>query len=515
MKHLLRLSIILALALSLIAPARAAGISATDAVWQINSSADTPVGADTNGGVWDAGNQGATGTDHSQIATTAFTVTTTGSTTVTATAGSFNNTMLGNGINIASDNIYIIVGYTNSTTVTVDRATGTAVGSSAKVGGPLATLAAIYPATNVGASGNTVYWHAGTYTLASTQTVNLSGAINSVINVVGYSTNRTLTNTDVGPTVTTATNSTNLFSFKGTYFSWRNINFTNTAGTHAECFNANGNIGNGTPGRWVNCNFNGTFTKIFDLTGVNSYTLQFDGCNLTSWSTKGIDASRGVSIYIYGTSFTGGTGDALFGGTAGGVTLWCNRAVFANITSGFGVNVASPMTLGISYILNSIFYKCASGGITATSASTVISTAAILVNNIFYGNGTYAISSADTTIGSPYFQNSNAFGSNTTANYNNFPSSVSDIALSADPFVAGTSGNFALNSTAGGGVLLQALGWPTATAGSNSFPDIGAIQGTSIQTGGGGHVIGGEILQPEDLWAWELLLDSDRQRKVA
>lgn len=490
--------------------ASATGITATDAVWQINSSADTPVGADTNGGVWDVGNKGATGTDHSQIAGTALTVTTAGSTSIVITSGSADNTMLGNGINIASDNIYIIVGFTDSTHVTVDRNTGTAVGSSAVVGGPMATLISIYPATNVGYTGNTVYWHGGTYTLTSAETINIVGATGSIVNIVGYTSNRNITNPDGGVTITTATNSTNLFVIKGIYFVWSGCTFTNTAGTHAECFNANGNIGNTGLAKWVNCYWNGTFTKIFDLTGVNSYTLYFDTCGLTAWSTKGIDMSRGGILYMKNTWLTGGTGDAIYANNAGNIAFFLERTVIAN-NSGYGVNCAATgNAINGFQVIACIIYKNTSGGIYNAATATVFGgNPVILDNSIIYGNGTYGINSQDTTLPFLAFQNNNALGGNTTANYNNFPTGASDIALTVDPFVAGVSGNFKLNSTAGGGALLQALGWPQLTSGQANAPDVGAIQGTSIQSASSpGHIGGG-------LSGLDIQLDEDRIRRAA
>jgi hypothetical protein len=54
------------------------------------------------------------------------------------------------------------------------------------------------------------------------------------------------------------------------------------------------------------------------------------------------------------------------------------------------------------------------------------------------------------------------------------------VALTADPFVSGSTGNFALNTTSGGGPLLKAAGFPANV-------DIGATQ-SSTGGGGGGNV---------------------------
>ena len=59
-----------------------------------------------------------------------------------------------------------------------------------------------------------------------------------------------------------------------------------------------------------------------------------------------------------------------------------------------------------------------------------------------------------------------------------------DITLTADPFTAGASGDFSLNSTAGGGALLKAAGF------NNSIPGVanaaGKLDVGAVQSGGSG-----------------------------
>lgn len=59
-----------------------------------------------------------------------------------------------------------------------------------------------------------------------------------------------------------------------------------------------------------------------------------------------------------------------------------------------------------------------------------------------------------------------------------FYSSTLDITLTANPFVNAGSGNFALNSTSGGGPLLTATGWPLKFgSGTTNYLNMGAVQG--------------------------------------
>src|SRR5205814_2364059 len=113
-------------------------------VWECRASGAN----DNNGGGFKAG---ASGTDYSQQNSAQLTLTdlaTTGVvTTLTSVTGGFTSAMVGNTINIASGTnftagFYEITAFTNSNTVTLDRAPTTAAGAAGtgSVGGALATL---------------------------------------------------------------------------------------------------------------------------------------------------------------------------------------------------------------------------------------------------------------------------------------------------------------------------------------------------------------------------------------
>jgi len=130
---------------------------------------------------------------------------------------------------------------------------------------------------------------------------------------------------------------------------------------------------------------------------------------------------------------------------------------------------------GLNWITNSIFSDNTATGFTASDNGANGQNSAYLENNIFYNNTTYGasfVSGAAVYIGA-----SNAYGANGTAARLNIAALSGDVVLTADPFVARTSNNFALNSTAGGGAALKGVGFPgVLQTGGTGHIDIGALQ---------------------------------------
>ena len=156
------------------------------AVWEIRTD-----GADTNGGGFVAG---ASGTDYSQQASAQLTVTDgacSASTTLTSATGGFTSAMTGNLVYLSSGpGWYEIKSYTDTNTVTVDRAGPTATGMTLNVGGALATPGIVTTLPLV--SYNTIWLKSGTYTL-TTATAGSGGPItkpNLHLGLRGYQTTR-------------------------------------------------------------------------------------------------------------------------------------------------------------------------------------------------------------------------------------------------------------------------------------------------------------------------------------
>ena len=156
------------------------------AVWEVRTD-----GSDTNGGGFVTG---ASGTDYSQQSSAQLTVTDgacSASTTLTSATGGFTAAMIGNLVYLSSGpGWYEIKSYTDTNTVTIDRAGPTATGMTLNVGGALATPGRL---SNLPASKNRCWIKSGTYTI-TTSTPGPSGPYyqSSSINVVveGYGTTR-------------------------------------------------------------------------------------------------------------------------------------------------------------------------------------------------------------------------------------------------------------------------------------------------------------------------------------
>jgi hypothetical protein len=138
-------------------------------------------------------------------------------------------------------------------------------------------------------------------------------------------------------------------------------------------------------------------------------------------------------------------------------------------------------------VQNSVFYANTQDGISLGETNFMNVT---IVNNIFSSNTFWGIlnsnaASLDYGLGS-YFKANNAFYNNGSGATTGLPVDATDITLSANPFVSAGS-NFALNSTAGGGALLKAAGYPGILAGGvgTGYLDVGALQSQCAASGGG------------------------------
>lgn len=92
--------------------------------------------------------------------------TSTASTTFTAAAAGFNETVVGNVLYLASGTgatvgFYLVTGYTNSTTITLDRASGTYTNGAWKIGGASADLITRYNSSTAVPGGSIIYMRAG------------------------------------------------------------------------------------------------------------------------------------------------------------------------------------------------------------------------------------------------------------------------------------------------------------------------------------------------------------------
>lgn len=243
-----------------------------------------------------------------------------------------------------------------------------------------------------------------------------------------------------------------------------------------------------------------------DTTGANGVAVQgsstnfqfiiFNNCKMNGFNNPIIYPSAGTPVFIYvnATEISNAVGVAL---QAGGGVLAVSIFNSYFHTNGEDLNVPNSATqLSVEYSIfafgtglfcdiclgntstifdHNVFYKGA-GNYIDLLGSTNPSTAWI-TNNVFYGNALGGIEhqpSSAAAMNVSMFNN--AFGGNGTANQSPYLNPT-NINLTVDPFVNGTSGNFALNSTSGGGLLLKGHGFPaTFGATSTNLTDVGPVQ---------------------------------------
>lgn len=437
-------------------------------------------GSDTNGGAFLST---ASGTDFSQqnSAQTAFTDLVVGATTsqLTSVSHPFDATAPGNIINITGGagcttgrfQVLSVAGVTAQMDTSVGTAASVCTGN---LGGSLATLPTANTAT---AAGNVINIKAGTYTLTSAITTA------SVSIWIGFGT----THGDRGtkPLITTATNSVNLFTLSASgAYQFRNLSMSDTAGTRERAFVMN----------------NGTYFNLNDAT-LDGFSrgVDYSGGNALSISNVEIKNSVSEAVTIGGSFLVASieacwmhdNGGSAVNMTASNTTIIVSNSILSANANGIATSNNSTFAAVVD---NSDIANNTTDGVNygTGSAANVQGPGNSFTNNIIYGNGRYGINYAGgTTNGQGNLSGStNAYGGNGTANLNNVSATPGDLSLSANPFTSST--NFALNSTAGGGVIVKGSGFPGAFPGGSTTGtiNVGAVQGSG---GGGG---GGQVAFP-------------------
>lgn len=457
------------------------------AVWEIRSD-----GVSTNGGGYDSGIAGA-GTDYTQQAAAQLTVTdaanTGGTNTISSATGGFTSAMIGNALYLSSDPTlrFFITAVADTNNCTVDKNTVTGgSGLTLNVGGALTIGSGVVGTTPMAVAGNTVYVKAGTYTLTSTWTLGCDGdATSGRIWIVGYSTTRTRTNTDTKPLVTTATNSTVLLTCNGlTYTNLRNLSLSSTASVKAQGMLTSG--AHCTQVTVERCLFDGFSIGINATSGgVQGLRWVLTDVEIKNCSGDGVtQAGTNGPWFFTGCYIHDNGGDGLDLGALAHTITGC---IF-DTNGGNGVVTTYNSTNDVMVSRN-VFYGNAGDGYDCTLLP------ARLDSNIFEANGAYGITSSTaqaTNDRDTYINRHNAYYNNTTAARNNVSAGIGDITLTASAFTNAASGDFTLNSTAGGGAGLKSTGFPTfigADATRPNYLDIGAIQVAPASGGGGAWVL--------------------------
>ncbi len=439
-------------------------LSAYSAVAAIASTTQWDVrttGNDANGGGF---NTSASGTNYAmqdspQVVYTDLVI---GATTTQATsaANPFDSTSPGNVANIVSGAGCTVqraqVVSVAAGVATFDKSLGTAASTcSGNFGGGLLTVQAAVATTGaVAVNGNTINIKDGTYSSASTINVGVDGMFDTY-KFVGYGT--TWGDGGTRPLITTASN-VRLINTKGNHTTWRNINFSSTAGTRNDGPTANA-----------------------------SESIYFFQCRLDGfrYGIMGDNGALGAfnTVQVFETE--------IMNSGSGGIYNWYDVWVinsYIHDNTGFGLGNSTGRTF---YIFNSILTDNSGPGVSNTNNPTLVIFSSVIanntgdgvggymnkmVNNIIYGNGGYGVNLTSAPTAGAYYQY-NAFGSNTSGARNNFSAATGDVTLTADPFTNAASGDYSPNSTAGGGAAVRSAGYPGAFPGGTTtgYMSIGAV----------------------------------------
>lgn len=430
-------------------------------VWEVETG-----GSDSNGGGFDS-SVTSPGTDHSQqsaaqvafngstiAATTAgigATITITGYTVLATDNG--NVIQITGGTNFTAGFYTITSVSTGSNTWTLDRNCTTGAGSAmtGNMGGALLTIAKPFtPAVG----GNTIWVKGGTYTITS--------AIipTSSTNLYGYGTTR---GDGVKATITTATNSVHIFDFNNkNYIKLKWFKLTNTAVTPG-----NGITCNSSPAYAIliaNCEIAGTFAV-----GINSnntsngylYISSILNCEIHGCTGFGMSIEGGLYVHACYVHDNGGGGIQISTLASNVRVLVLNQCIIYNNT-GVGIGQSG----NINNVLEVIIFSCnivdnTSDGIAANANGVSATIEYHLMNNIVYGNGGFGsnIGSSNPTLNLIYFNDYNAYGSNTSGAYHGtIAAGAHDVTLTANPFNSIPT-DFSLNSTSGGGASCKGVGY--------------------------------------------------------
>ncbi len=421
-------------------------------------------GSDSNGGGF---NTASSGTDYStqdspQVTFTDLAIDAANNLKCTSALQPFTSAHVGNIINITGGTGFTVqrvqINSVTSGVATCDKSLGTlsSTGGTGALGGGLATIPT---ANGLLQSGGTIHIKAGTYTITSL--VQMADITASVL-LMGYQT----THGDYGtkPLITTSTNSTVLLKIRngnGTSalsYNFANISWSNTAATRADGVDA---LGGSAPGYFYRCVFDG-FAVAVNAPGGAAFEplLVMDECEVKNCTSYGVRNRAGGAGNLQLTNcYIHNNGDSGVRQEGGGTVTLIGCIVAAN--GGDGLNQANNNTDTMVYIIEECDFADNTGdGIQFGGAGGGQTGAAYIgvKNCIFWGNGGYGVNCPVAPKFAAAVRN-NAYGSNTSGPRLNFPVGVSNVILTADPFVDASTGNYYLNNTLGGGASLRGTGY--------------------------------------------------------
>ena len=434
---------------------------AATGIWEVR-----PTASDLNAGYF---NPARGGTDYSQQGAAQMSlsdVVTATTTTVTSATGGFTAAMIGNGFNVAGT-VYEIVAVGSSTSVTVDRATGSGSGQAGRVGGAVATPGYASGQLAAGSGGGNVIWITGSFTV-TTAAVNASGgpvsltqagtAAATMTRLLGYAVTRG--DNPTGATRPIITLGTGLAPAAVVSMSAYSQYVSNVV---VDCNNQSGVIG---------------------IKGNNQNHAAYQ-CLVRNWTGN----TAGFSTLNNAVDCEGSCQSSGLGGSFSAIASVVN--CYAHGGGGGFLNCVSHESC-VAYSVggtfqgylggqNSNFTRCIAYGYPVGFSNTQGGRVTVTRNCIAWGS----TSGAGFSIDQSAILSGCAGGGNVGGNVSGTPlANVGFASLTVDPFTSAATGNFALNTVAGGGAACRSAGFAqvpgTAAVG---FPDVGTLQ---HQDAGGG-----------------------------
>lgn len=324
--------------------------------------------------------------------------------------------------------------------------------------------------------GNIIYIQAGadySYAATETFTAGLKGDVTNGRNkLIGYTT--TPGAADGRPVITSATDSVHLFTLNDNdYWEFRHLKFTHTAATtKGAAFTSVTSAS--TPLWFVDCIIDGCLTFFNAMASAGTcYLEDVEVANTTSTTGAFImGGGSGTAVNCYGCDFHDNAAAAI-------------RCASLNVNINLQDCIFDTNANGILIIGNQTSTITSHGCIYVDHSDSAIDLAATagtytleFQNNAFYGSTGYGIENLDGAAvadAGMRINRNNAFGSNSSGAYTGLSAGSGEVTLTADPFTNRAGRDFSPNTTAGGGALLRAAGFPSAfpSGATRAYTDIG------------------------------------------
>jgi hypothetical protein len=374
-------------------------------------------------------------------------------------------------------------------------------GATWAMGGALATFSKLASAM---VTSNKAFIKGGTYTTTATNTFGTGQAVvtNSVPpnRLIGYASARgdiaqtapgTWANNASRPVVTLSTN-TGLTGLAISNGGWIVENLSVNC---ASLGTSKGITLSGNPSVIRNCKVSAFTSRGVELNSQGQAMYDCEVTTGTSAASPAVLVNSGDQAVVRCNVHDNACPAVVSGSSGGGVVAFC---LITNNTGASSDGVQDTASgSGHFLVLNNVIYGNGRDGIRKAGrwwGGTEYR------GNVIYGNGGYGLNNSDGA-GTPALPqyDGNAYKSNTSGPRNNFDdtttnpvngaspyTNVLDVTLTADPFTSSGTGDFTLNTTAGGGAACRGAGTPGAMPGVSQVGklDIGALQHADPASGG-------------------------------